>query len=185
MGDKKKLYFIIVGVVFLSLGIMMLLRIYIVNERTPQTQKIIVQHGDTYEVKKGIAMSIGNIKWLNSKQLEEYSDYFDKDQIKDYKGIEVEVILNNVSKEEKTFSLFKLYIESENYDWNGSDISMFMQKNEMPMRITLQAGETKKVIMPYTFLKSGFPDKIWNNLQQETYFLLNKRYPNKVCWLLT
>lgn len=185
MRNKKKV--ILCSCVFILLGCILIgFRIYVVNSRTPQTKMIEVQHNNFHKVKKGIEMCIGEVKWIDERQMAElYGDCFEEEQRMDYKGIEVEVIFRNTSKENKSFPLVNLYIESKKYDWNGVDMNMFMKKNDSSMTIRLKPGQTKRIHIPYAFLRTNYPSAMWNQLQEDTYFLVFNRYPEKTCWMLS
>lgn len=183
MNFKKRGVMALVAVMFLIAVIIVTYRIILVNKRFPQRKECSVERGDCYEVKKGVEMSVVGAEWMNSDDLErEYGDVWFVDNPEDYKGVDVQIRLKNVSDVKKKFQLFKLYIESDSYDWNGCAAEFFAKKNNASFKCELEPGQEAEYTMPYTFLKDNFKEDDWKDLSQTGYFLVNKRYPLKVKW---
>lgn len=101
-------------------------RIYTVNARYPQREEKEIASGDFFELKKGVEMRIVDSRWLSSTEVQdEYDDVWYVDNPDDYKAVEVKVKVRNRTDKKKKVPLFKIYIESDQYDWNGSDAEMF------------------------------------------------------------
>lgn len=158
-------------------------RIYIVNVRYPQRIEKEITQGDFYELKKGVEMCIVDARWLSSTDLQrEYDDVWYVDHPNAYKAIEVKIKLKNKSNKRKKIPLFKIYMESDQYDWNGSDADLFAAKNNASLEMPLDPGEEKEYTMPYTFLQDNYKGSTWKSLSGGGYFLVVNRYPVKVKW---
>jgi hypothetical protein len=173
----------LIGVVIMA-GII-IGRIYIVNIRYPQRTEKEIARGDFYELKKGVEMCIVDFRWLNANDLQkEYDGVWYVDNSDAYKAVEVKIRVRNKSNKRKTVPLFKIYIESDQYDWNGSDADLFVAKNGTSLEIPLDSGDEKEFTMPYTFLKDNYKESAWKTLSEEGFFLVSERYPVKVKWRL-
>lgn len=183
MNFKKKCAVACVAVVVILAAIIITYRIIVVNNRYPQRQELSVEQGDFYEIKPGVEMSVVGAEWMDSDDLErEYGDVWFVDNPEDYKGVDVRIKLINKSEVKKKFQLFKLYIESDLYDWNGCDADFFMEKNNASFKCELEPGQEAEYTISYSFLKENYREDVWNNLSQTGYYLVNKRYPIKVKW---
>lgn len=131
-------------------------------------------------------MTVLDTRWLNGDELQqEYDGIWYVDNPMDYQAVEVTVNISNHSETNQKIELFKTYIESEKYDWNGCDADLFMAKNNMPLEIELKSGEEMKCVLPYTFLKSNYRESDWTQLNKISYFLVRERYPQKTKWLIS
>lgn len=173
-----------IGVTVIAiLAVIMAGRIYTVNVRYPQRMEKEVSQGDFFEVMPGVEMCVVNSRWLSSMDLQkEYEDVWYAEDPNAYKAVEVKIKLKNKSNKRKKISLFKIYIESDQYDWNGSDADLFAAKNNASLEMPLDPGEEKEYTMPYTFLKDNYKKSTWESLDKEGYFLVVKRYPIKIKW---
>lgn len=158
-------------------------RIYMVNVTYPKTQEKEVAKGTYYKIDSAVEMCVLDVRWLDDTELQnEYGENWYVDEPSDYKAVEVKIKVRNLSKNKKKVALFKTYIESEQYDWNGSDADLFMAKNNMPLEIELEPGQELECVMPYTFLKETYKECDWEKLNEIPYFLVRDRYPQKVKW---
>lgn len=165
------------------LAVIMTSRIYTVNVRYPQRLEKEVSQGDSFELMQGVEMYVVDSRWLSSVDLQkEYRDVWYVDNPNVYKAVEVKIKLKNKSNKRKKISLFKIYIESDQYDWNGSDADLFVAKNNSSLEMPLEPGEEKEYSMPYTFLKDNYKKSTWESLDKGGYFLVTERYPIKVKW---
>lgn len=179
----KKMYIIICVTVMFIIVIIIFYRIISLNSRYPQRQEMSIKQGDFYELKPGVEMGVINSNWMESDELErEYGDVWIVDNPEDYKGVDVLIKIRNKSNVKKKFQLFKLYIESDLYDWNGCVAEIFMKKNNSSFEIELEPDQEAEYTVSYTFLKDNYKEKDWENLSQTGYFLVNKRYPLKIKW---
>lgn len=183
MNFKKKCTVACAAAVVLIAAIIFFYRITVVNGRYPQRQELSVEQGDFYEVKPGVEMSVVGAEWMDADDLErEYGDVWFVDDPEDYKGVDVRIKLKNKSDVKKKFQLFKLYIESDLYDWNGCVAEFFMKRNNTSFKCELEPGQEAEYTIPYAFLKENYQENVWKDLSQAGYFLVNKRYPLKVKW---
>ncbi len=182
MSFNKKLAVILVTVAACIAAAIVIYRINLVNSRYPQRQDMSVKKGEFYEIKPGMMMSVVNAKWMDSDDLKkEYGDVWFVDNPEDYQGVDVRIKIRNQSSEKKKFQLFKIYIESDIYDWNGCVAEFFSKKNNS-FQCELNPGQEKEYTMSYTFLKENYAEDIWNNLAKTGYFLVIDRYPVKAKW---
>lgn len=169
----------IIVLVFFGGGI----RIVRINKQYPQKVEKNIDKGIEYQIGSQISMSVVGSRWLNGEELqEEYDGIWYVDNPMDYQAVEVTVNICNSSQENKKVELFKTYIESEKYDWNGCDADLFMAKNNIPLEVELGAGEKMSCVMTYTFLKENYLEGDWGHLSQIPYFLVRERYPKKIKW---
>lgn len=182
---NKLVWIVCVGVLVLGV-IFSVFRIVMINKQYPQTVEKNIAKGSEYEIGSKIKMSVVDTRWLNGEELqEEYDGIWYVDNPMDYQAVEVTVNICNSSKENQKVELFKTYIESEKYDWNGCDADLFMTKNNMPLEVELKAGEEIRCVLPYTFLKENYPESDWAHLSQISYFLVRERYPQKTKWMIS
>lgn len=186
MKKTNKLVWIVsMGVLVLGV-IFSVFRIHTINKQYPQTIKKNIAKGTECEIGSTIKMSVLDARWLNREELqEEYEGIWYVDNPMDYQAVEVTVNICNFSEENQKVELFKTYIESEKYDWNGCDADLFMAKNNMPLELELKAGEEMRCVLPYTFLKENYLESDWTHLSQIPYFLVRERYPQKTKWMIS
>lgn len=173
-----------IGLFLIALGLFFCFyRIYKVNDIYPKTQEKEVAKGIYYEIGSKIEMCVLDARWLDGAELQsEYGDSWYVEEPSDYKAVEVKIKVRNLAGKKKKVALFKTYIESEQYDWNGSDAELFVAKNNMPLEIELESGQELECVMPYTFLKETYKECDWEKLNEIPYFLVRDRYPQKVKW---
>lgn len=177
---KIHVIYIALALVFFAFSVS---KIYAVNTAFPQTEKVVVEAGDTYTVAGNIMLQVKGASWLDRAQLEEkYGREMGLLQNFDYKAIVVEVVLKNTADVEQEFELYNLYLESETWYTNGIDMEMYMVDNEPMMKIELEAGEEKRLYLPYSMSDVQFTDEEWKTLREETFYLVKERYPVKVYW---
>lgn len=181
--NKKRVLKIIGFIATAIIAAIIIGRIYVVNVRYPQRIEKEIAQGDFYELKKGVEMCVVDSKWLSSTDIQrEYDDVWYVDNPNAYKAVEVKIKLKNNSNKRKKIPLFKIYIESDQYDWNGSDADLFTAKNNASLEMPLDPGEEKEYTMPYTFLQDNYKGDMWETLDKEGYFLVVERYPIKIKW---
>lgn len=183
--NNKRVWKVMSFIGIAILAVIMIGSIYTVNVRYPQRVEEEITQGDFFELKKGVEMCIVDSRWLSSTDLQgEYGDVWYVDNPSAYKAVEVKIKLKNKTDKKKKISLFKIYIESDQYDWNGSDADLFVTKNNDSLEIPLDPGEEREYTMPYTFLKDNYKESAWKTLSEGEYFLVAERYPLKVKWRL-
>lgn len=186
MERSNKLLWIVCGGVVVLGVVFSIFRIVMINKQYPQTVEKNVAEGTEYEMGSGISMSVLSSRWLNGEELQkEYDGVWYEDNPMDYQGVEVTVNICNSSKKTQKVELFKTYIESEKYDWNGCDADLFMAKNNMPLEVEIKAGEKLSCVLPYTFLKENYLENDWGHLSRNSYFLVRNRYPQKTKWMIS
>lgn len=183
MNKSNKTIWIICAILFLIGLIFSICRIVQVNRKYPQRVEKDIVKGSYCEVKPQIGMTVIGSRWLDGNALKkEYGDVWYAENYMEYKAVEVSVEFVNNSNKDKKLDLFKIYIESEKYDWNGIEADLFMAKNNIPLEVKIKAGEKKKYVLPYVCLKENYLDSDWNDLSKANYYLVKKRYPVKTKW---
>ncbi len=184
MNNKK----VLKAICFIGIAIMAVIiigRIYAVNIRYPQRIEKEIAQGNFFDLTNGVEMCFVDFRWLSANDLQrEYDDVWCIDNPNAYKAVEVKIKVRNKSNKRKKIPLFKIYIESGQYDWNGSDADLFVAKNNASLEMPLDSGEEKEYTMPYTFLKYNYKESVWETLSEGGYFLVAERYPLKAKWRL-
>lgn len=184
MKINKLIWIVSAGIAILGL-FFVFFRIVKVNRQYPQTIEKSIEKGSSYEIAPKVNMSVLDARWLDGEELQqEYEGIWYVDNPADYQAVEVTVNISNLSGANQKIELFRTYIESEKYDWNGCDADLFMAKNSLPLEVELQSGQEMKCVLPYTFLKENYKENDWAQLSEISYFLVRERYPQKTKWLI-
>lgn len=183
--NNKRVWKIISLIGIILMAAVIIGRVSVVNARYPQRIEKEITRGDFFEWMKGVEMCVIDSRWLSAADLQrEYSEVWYVDNPNAYQAVEVKIKLKNKYDKRKKIPLFRIYIESDRYDWNGSDADLFIAKNNASLEMPLEPGEEKEYIMPYTFLKDNYKESEWATLSEEGYFLVTERYPEKIKWRL-
>lgn len=184
MKINKLIWIVSAGIAILGL-FFVFFRIVKVNRQYPQTIEKSIEKGSSYEIAPKVNMSVLDARWLDGEELQqEYEGIWYVDNPADYQAVEVTVNISNLLGANQKIELFRTYIESEKYDWNGCDADLFMAKNSLPLEVELQSGQEMKCVLPYTFLKENYKENDWAQLSEISYFLVRERYPQKTKWLI-
>lgn len=156
-----------------------IVKIINVNSDYPQTEEIYVESGDTYKTKENIVLSIKRMNWIKQKKLQEKYGEYDGTY-----GVLVTISLENVGEKKENFYTYDLYLENEEYYCNGVSMEMYLVENKTDnMKVKLKPGEKKEVTVTYNIAKTVcFSEEAWNRIQDVQYYLVYKRYPQKIYW---
>ena len=152
--------------------------IYKINAVYPQAKRVFVPKGEFHLVCDNIALAVKDVHWLEKEQIEEkyHERYGDL-------GALVKITLKNTGNKEEKFPLYLLYMENNQYYWNGLVMEMYsMETDNDSVQVVLQPQEEKEVCLAYTLSERQFTAKEWNKIKENQFYLVNERYPEKVYW---
>lgn len=184
---RKQALLLAVFAVALLLAVLSILRIVRLNRLYPSPE--IVSHRIGEEIRGGdVVLTFTDYKLTSGaafrKVLPDYTDPVmnaDMTAIRDEQRyvLTAYVKVENQSREEKTVSLVQ--INAESLSWaNGIDGGLFPRlnaDNHDPMRISLQPGEAREIVLPYSLYDFQFPKKEWAEIENRAFDLTLSFYP--------
>ncbi|MGN0291745.1 MAG: hypothetical protein ACI4C5_07420 [Lachnospiraceae bacterium] len=183
MKNKKRTIIItgtvLVGIVFVGL----IYKIVTVNQKYPQTKIKNVAFGETADLKENLSLTVKKTEWMTNKEyIKAHEENMDVDSKTDAKIILVDVSIKNDSQKEKTLDLYNLYIEKQGY-YNGLALDTFMElTGDKESSVLLKGGEELQTTLVYVIYSFQFKKKDWNKIENQRFYLVNSRYPVKICW---
>ena len=155
-----------------------------VNQRYPEPKKVMIEKGIKGKQKEGLSLTIRETKWLNRKELEEnYANTLTMLEKRDYKAVFVKAILKNETEQEQKFFVYNLYLESDIYFYNGLDMELYTAIEGNPAaEIILKPKEEILMTLPYSVSDLYFEKNQWETLEENLFYLVEERYPEKICW---
>jgi len=154
-----------------------------VNQKYPQAPIKHIAFGDTYDMEPNIAVTVNNTTWITSKEyIKKYGEDTDVRKDEDARVVYVDITLKNNSNKEEQIELYKFYIEKKGY-CNGLALEMFLNlSNTKEVDIELKKGEEYQITLVYVLYGFQFPKQVWKNIENQNFYLVNSRYPVKICW---
>ena len=131
------------------------------------------------------AYTLALIFSLDREELEKnYADVLEMGEDRDYKAAFVTATLKNETNKEQKYEVYRLYIESDDiHYYNGLDMELYTAIEGNPSaEVTLKPKEEITVILPYSVLDLYFEKNQWNTLEENRFYLVEQRYPKKICW---
>ncbi len=182
---KKKIIFIL-GILFLIGLAASFIQIYKVNAEYPNAKLLYIPVGNAKEVMDGINLSVISSKWLSKNEAaEKYDKYIAPDTNNDTKVITIDIEMSNTTEKELKAPVYTIYIESDLHYSNGLDIERYMIDNlNQSAEIILKPKEKIKLTLVYSIFSNQFKKNQWDNIRKYKFYLINKRYPQKICWEL-
>ena len=182
MKQKKRRGFIfILSIIVIVCAIIPVIK---VNQRYPEPKKVMIEKGIKGEQKEGFSLTVRETKWLNRKELEEnYANTLTMLEKRDYKAVFVKAILKNETEQEQKFFVYNLYLESDIHFYNGLDMELYTAIEGNPAaEIILKPKEEISMTLPYSISNLYFEKNQWETLEENLFYLVEERYPEKICW---
>lgn len=181
---KKKKTTIFISTIVIVLLIIASIPVIRINQQYPQAEMIRIEKGTKQEIKNGISFQIQETTWLNKDELKEkYSDVFPMSEQRDYKAVFVKAILKNETDKKQKYELHRLYLELDIHYYNGLDMELYTAIEGNPMaEMDLNPKQEVTVVLPYSISDLYFEKQEWNKLEQYSCYLVDERYPKKICW---
>lgn len=179
-------------IIFISLGFGCLLcgifiyKVIKVNREYPQAPSKYITFGDTYDMEPDISVTVNKTTWMtNQEYVKEFGEDVDIKKEQDARIVYTDITLKNNSQEEKPVDFYKFYIEKTGY-YNGLALDIFLNlPNTEKASVKLKAGEECQTTLVYVLYDYQFPKEVWENIENENFYLVNSRYPIRICWNIT
>lgn len=172
---------ILLGLFFLF-GIFRIVR---VNKKYPEKKTEFIPFGKEAEIEGGLSCTVLDCVWNNEKEIiKKYGVTSEVNNDIESKTALIKVNIKNPTNQKLAFTLCNIYIEMKGY-YNGLCPELFELENQRSMNLELKPGEDTTVILFYTIYKNQIPEKMWSSLSEKQFYIVNKRYPVKTCFLVS
>lgn len=158
-------------------------KIYAVNTRYPQAKIQYIPCGETREIKSGLTMRICKKEWLSGRDyIKKYGKAMDVTSDENSMILLLDVEIRNPGDQENQMDLSELYLEEKGYS-QGISLENFVEFND-GMLVRLKPEEKTTAKLFYQLEREQFTEEQWKRIEQENFYLVNQRYPEKIEWYI-
>lgn len=154
-----------------------------VNREYPQASIEHIPCGTETSLENGVKVRVKNTEFLTSGEyIKRYGKNMEISKDEDLCVVLATISLKNPTTKKQAVDICQFYIEKEGY-YNGMALDTFLEqsKGEDTVRI-LGKSEEQEVTLPYILYAYQFKQKDWKQIQEKQFYLVNQRYPVKICW---
>jgi hypothetical protein len=173
---------IIICFILITLSLLFTFRYLSINQKYPDP--INKEHKLNQPIKYG-SFEIKTIgyKMMNSSELKDLGSVFNEITTpydKNIKCVIATVNIKNSGTEQKNLEVYPFQIESGGFS-NGIDAALFSVLNGEDSTLVpiLKPNEEKKLLLPFTMIKSQFSKKDWEQIDYRKFQLVLSLYPEK------
>lgn len=171
---------IIAGIVLLVIAACVIYGYLRINKEYPQRIFQTIKQGEFTEFQDGVYIRIDRSEMVGQQEYEEACERIGESAVGKSKVWKVYFTLENRTDEVKTCEMTTLNMEAPGLTsgiaarWVDG-----FEEEWSPALQELQPGESKHIWYPFEFSSLYFPEDMWENMEDETYWITFSSYPVK------
>ncbi|SFB32494.1 protein of unknown function [Acetitomaculum ruminis DSM 5522] len=178
---KKKILIILV---LICISILYFMQCFKVNKAYPAPEIVNVKKGDSVDI-NGLSYKVlgHDLKDMEDfkKHIPTYAKYDDVFSLKcDYNILIVDLEVKNNTKNNYSFQIYDICIESCGFTNGVSDDYEFEKEEDNQKSFDIKPGESVKVKLTYSLAEKMFNKSIWENIENTKFVLVPSLYPKNV-----